>query len=528
MRRSLTALAAVIALVGALFVAPAATAEVRGASTRYETIPGAGGTPLKAFVVTPTGQGDGPFPLLVMPASWGMPGLEYVGAAAKLAFESGYTVVSYSSRGFWDSGGEIDIAGSDTVEDVSKVIDWAVANAHADPQRVGAMGISYGAGTSLLAAAADDRIKAAAALSTWTDLPASLYPNETVNQQAGELLLALGHLTGRPGPVLRQVEADYRNGDMEHAVGRVKEHSPTAHVDELNAREPAIMLGNAWGDSMFPPGTVAEFFDDLSGPKKLMLGPGDHSTLEAYGAAGLPNEVWDTAARWMHRYVAGDDNGIDEESPVLLKAPTGGDWMGYPSWPAVTRDTDKLYLGDGEALGGTPDTGWQHQVKANVPTAADSGTAMVTGTLQGLGLPTTTSIPLVSRNAAGVWTSKPTEQSTTVSGTPRLRATVTPSVANVSLFAYLYDVGPAGVGRLVTHKPLTLRDVTPGEARDVDLALDPTSWQVPAGHRLTLVVDTVDPRYQDASTSPSTVTFGSPDGHPASLTVPLGASGETP
>src|SRR5690349_14040012 len=72
------------AAAGALLV-PATSAASFGAETTYQTIPGAGGTPMRGFVVTPTGRGDGPFPLLVMPASWGAPDLEYVGAAQKLA-----------------------------------------------------------------------------------------------------------------------------------------------------------------------------------------------------------------------------------------------------------------------------------------------------------------------------------------------------------------------------------------------------------------------------------------------------------
>jgi predicted acyl esterase len=207
-RRSLVP---VLVLLSTLLGAPAAVA-APGHQISYETIPGVGGTSLKAFVVEPTGQGSGPFPLLVMPSSWAVPDIEYVGAAAKLAKESGYVVVSYTSRGFWDSGGEIDIAGPETVGDVSKVIDWAIANAHADGTKVGAAGISYGAGQSLLAAANDRRIKAAAALSTWTDLARSLYPNNTVSKQAVELLLAAGHATGRPGPVLQEAEDAYRDG----------------------------------------------------------------------------------------------------------------------------------------------------------------------------------------------------------------------------------------------------------------------------------------------------------------------------
>ena len=95
-----------------------------GFSTSYQRIPGAGGIELGAVVLTPTGQGDGPFPLVVMPSSWGVPNVEYVGQGTKLA-TAGFQVISYSSRGFWDSGGGIDIAGPPTVADVSKVIDWA-------------------------------------------------------------------------------------------------------------------------------------------------------------------------------------------------------------------------------------------------------------------------------------------------------------------------------------------------------------------------------------------------------------------
>lgn len=47
----------------------------------------------------------------------------------------------------------------DTVADVSRVIDWGLARADGDPARIDVGGISYGAGQSLLAAAADPRIR---------------------------------------------------------------------------------------------------------------------------------------------------------------------------------------------------------------------------------------------------------------------------------------------------------------------------------------------------------------------------------
>jgi predicted acyl esterase len=522
-RRSLTLLLTTLLAFGLL----TPVAQAAGFTTSYRSIPGVSGTPIRAFVIEPTGRGNGPFPLLVLPSSWGINNIEYVGAAAKFAYESGYVVVSYTSRGFYDSGGEIDVAGSDTVGDVSKVIDWAVDNARGDVGKVGVAGISYGAGQSLLAAAVDPRIKAVAALSTWTDLARSLYPNETVNAQAVEVLLAAGKLVGRPGPVLREAEDAYRNGRFNEVVPISESRSAVNKVAAINANRTAVMIGNAWNDGIFAPGQVTDLFAKLTGPKRLMLSPGDHATAELFGAAGLPNEIWDSVGRWFDRHVRGVDNGIDRENPVNLKPNNGGDWRSYPNWAAVSAAQDTLYLtgpswGTGE-LATAASSGWQNRIVAGWPTVADSGTLLLSGALQGfLNIPTGVSTPLVDRNVAGVWSGPTYSRATAVSGTPRLHVTVAPSAPTTTLYAYLYDVGSFGLGALVTHKPVTLRNSAPGVARTVDIELEPVVWNVEAGHRLVLVVDTVDPRYLSESALGSTVAFSSPAADPSWLRVPRG------
>ncbi|GAB2865732.1 CocE/NonD family hydrolase [Lentzea nigeriaca] len=495
MRRSLVS---VLVLLTTLLGAPAAIA-APGSTITYKSISGAGGTTLKAFVVEPTGVGGGPFPLLVMPSSWAVPNIEYVGAAAKLAKESGYVVVSYTSRGFWDSGGEIDIAGPDTVNDVSKVIDWAVANAHADVTRIGVAGISYGGGQSLLAAANDPRIKAVAALSTWTDLARSLYPYSTVNKQAVEVLLAAGHATGRPGPVLTEAEDAYRDGRFWEVVPISAGRSAASKIAQINANGTAVMIGNAWNDGIFAPGQVADFYSKLTGPKRLMLSPGDHATAELFGAAGLPNEIWESVGRWFDRYVKGTANGVEAEQPVQLKPNNGGTWQKYGTWPAGAADTMQL---DAKKI----HAGWN--------TVADSGTVLLSGALQGfLNIPTGVALPFIDRNLAGVWSGPQYPNGATLAGTPKLKLTVTPSAETTTLFAYLYEVGPLGLGSLITHKPVKVTGA--GLTQTLDVELEPTVWNVGAGDRLALVIDTVDPRYLTESTRGSTVTFG-----PSSLSVP--------
>ncbi len=117
------------ALLSAAVLSPPAHATV-GSTTQKVRIPVDDGTELSALVITPTGT-EGPHPLLVMPSAWSTNKLLYVGAAWKLARESGYQVISYTSRGFHESGGRIEVAGPRDVADARAIIDWALANTDA-------------------------------------------------------------------------------------------------------------------------------------------------------------------------------------------------------------------------------------------------------------------------------------------------------------------------------------------------------------------------------------------------------------
>lgn len=501
-----------------------------GFSKRYESIASFDGTRLGALVLVPEGQGAGPFPLVVMPSSWAVPNLEYVGRASVMA-SAGYIVVSYSSRGFWDSAGKIDIAGAPTVEDVSAVIDWALANTPADANAIGASGISYGAGTSLLAAARDPRIKAVAALSGWADLQASLYADRTVSKQGVALLVTAGALTGRPGPELTQITSKVAVGDYDGAVAgflqAAAERSVVNEVQAINQNGTAVLLANSFNDGLFPPNQYIDFYNRLQVPKQLFFSQGDHATAELLGALGLPNAVYTAVTRWFDRYLKGQSNGVDNESPVQLSTLNGA-WLHYADWNAVQGQATRYglnrpagLLSPTGALSADVSTGWSHRIATGVPTLADSGIVLVSGLLQGLGQPVTTSIPLVSRVGAAVWRGPVYTSTRRLVGSPSLRLTVTPSQANVSLFAYLYSVDALGIGQLLSHAPYSLRDATPGQATTIELALQATAVDIPAGRRLMLVVDTTDPRYTDATRFGGNVTFASPSATPSVLTVPL-------
>ncbi|MFD9353526.1 CocE/NonD family hydrolase [Streptomyces sp. NPDC060031] len=521
-----TTAAAVAALLAAaaLGLAPhqaqaAPTAVTTAAATtpaelRFHDIPGSGGITLKGNVFTPAGAEPGRrYPLIVLPTSWGLPQIEYIVQAKKLA-DSGYVVVSYTSRGFWLSGGEIETAGPKDIADVSAVIDWALATTPADADRIGLGGVSYGAGISLLASAHDARIKAVVALSGWADLIESIYSGRTQHLQAAGMLGAAGFLTGRPGPELQQILGDFLGSKLDREQQMIdwgKKRSAAGQVDRINANGAAIMLGNAWGDTIFPPNQYAKFFEELTGPKRLELRPGDHATAEGTGLLGLPNDTWTNAHRWFDRYLKGERNGVDAEAPVQIKSRSNDGYEGYADWKAVgSGGAERLALADSEHL------------FANVDSGADGGIIFLSSVLdQFAQAPPVASIPLLPRAFAAVWQSQRYDEERRVRGTVKLHTTLTPTKSDGTFVAYLYDVGPLGIGKLITNAPYTFHDKAPGQSFGVDLELFSTAYDVPEGHRLALVVDTVDPLYIEHNPTGAQLTFSSPRTDPSYVSVPL-------
>ncbi|GCB44719.1 alpha/beta fold hydrolase [Streptomyces sp. NL15-2K] len=495
---------------GTLGLAPTAQAAT---GIRFVDITGDGGTVLKANVVTPAGADTTRrYPLLVLPTSWGLPQVEYLAQAQKLA-DSGYIVVSYNVRGFWQSGGEIEVAGPPDIADASRVIDWALANTPADARHIGMAGVSYGAGISLLAAAHDKRVKAVASLSGWADLIDSIYSGRTQHVQAAGLLDGAGLVTGRQSAELRQIFDDFYASNLAEEpeiVAWGKKRSAATYVDRLNSNDTAVMLANAWGDTIFPPNQYTDFYEKLTGPKRLQMRPGDHATAEVTGLFGLPNDVWTDTERWFDRYLKGENNGIDREQPVRLKSRSSGGYEDYPDWKSVGATRKKI------ALAGTT------TIRANVDSGANGGVVFLSSILDQVAqLPPIASIPLLPRRWAAVWQSEKYATAQRVRGTAKLHTTLTPTKESGTLVAYLYDVGPLGLGKLVSNAPYTFHGRTPGKPFDVDLELFSTAYDVPAGHRLALVVDTVDPLYVEHNPAGAQLTFSSPAIDPSYVSIPL-------
>ncbi|ADP81385.1 CocE/NonD family hydrolase [Pseudofrankia inefficax] len=486
------------------------------------------GTALTGNVVTPPGSGA--HPLAVIPAAWGFQDTTFESEAEALS-KRGYVVVTYNTRGFFGSGGTVDVAGPLDVSDVSDVITWALGHTPADPGRIGVAGLSYGAGIALLASAADPRIKAVGSLSGWTDFGYSLYAANTRHKAAVNLLTTTQQLTGgRSGTEFTTFLDDYsafRNMPAVLAWARIR--GAGTYLDAVNEHHPAIFMAAAYGDNYFSPNPQIDFFTALTGPKTLRLAPGDHGTNEIGGVLGLPNSVWSAAWDWFDRYLRPGSPAATAAAPAPVQLTTDdGAVETYPNWAAVTRSTSTLrlgpaFLGTGE-LSPTAATGaWSTTIRSGTDTTANAGTILVTKALQGIThLPPALRLDTVDRRDGAVWQSAPNFWPQRLRGIPALRLNVTPNLATGTVVGYLYDTGPTGSSTLISKAVYTYLDAKPGTALAATLTFDPVARDVAIGHRLSLVIDTKDDLYYDLDGAGGTVAFGSPDGEPSQLTVPLG------
>ncbi|MFI9203047.1 CocE/NonD family hydrolase [Streptomyces sp. NPDC053048] len=527
-RRPWTALLLVLtALVPALAgAAPAVCAAPRPAITaRPVLIPAPGGALLKGTVAEPGGRG--PHPLVVMPRWAAMPELAMTRAQLTVAHR-GYTAVVYSTRGLGGPAGVADMAGPRDVADVSHVIDWALRHTTGDPRHIGMVGASYGATLGMLAAAADPRVDAVAALSGWVDMMDVLEDHGTPTLMALAVTLygSTVHGGGRRGALLR----DFLRQDRERLAAWARPRSPITHLDTYNARGTAFFLAHTWGESVTPFGRMGEFFDRLRTPKRLEMRPGDHAGPEFATAALLSSELIDSVLRWMDHGLKGTGNGVDREAPVQIRPVNSGPMFGarygfegHAGWEAMTGSRHRLFPGAGRSLSDAPaGPPWRTTLITGLGTVADNGPVFIPRSVVKLvGAHVPRPLSLVLPGTGSVWATRPLPAPRYVRGTPQVRVTVTPSAGKGTIVFYLYDVDALGNGSLMTWGPWSFSGRAPGRPFTVETGLHPTAYDLPAGHRLAMVAGTTDSQMIGRNRLGARISLSSEPGSPSWLDVPL-------
>jgi hypothetical protein len=286
-------------------------------ATRVETWDG---VPLDASLTLPPAAVAGPYPLIVDLHGWSLEK-----AASPFTDEAldGYAVLSYTARGFHlscgtpasrvpdptltdpnacTSRGWIRLADARyEVRDTQFLAGRLADEGIAIPDRIGARGVSYGGGQSMMLAALRDRvmlpdgtlvpwasplgtpmrIAAAAPMIPWSDLAYSLVPNGRTldyldlnpygshpgveKQSLLNILYALGIATGFYAPSGSDPDADLvawktrldagepYDGDplLTHALDEEMRHHSAYYIDD--SEEPApLFIYNAFTDDLFP------------------------------------------------------------------------------------------------------------------------------------------------------------------------------------------------------------------------------------------------------------------------------------
>lgn len=517
-----------------------------------------------------------PRPLVIVPAGWtpvGWPLFEY--AHLTLALR-GYHVLAYTPRGIgltfplpnggyvdgpFTSGGTIDVGGPLDWCDGSSVIDYAIE--YFAPSRIGFLGESYGSGIAQLVAARDERVDAVVALSTWGNLATSLYHHGTRHLQAVTTLLGLtgGPVERKFDPETQQILADFAaNQNLDEVVAWGTERAPESCVEATNTRGVPTFVSNTWHEGLFPVNQVLTTFNQLTVPKRLNLWIGDHAVPEGPGLTGPltgptgPNLAMAEAYAWLDHHLLDVSNEVpgwpEVNNQVMFSyltqpAPDPGSGENVvvtparreprPSWDEVTVSTEQWFLaeaGSGRrdgSLGADPEPGWTRDFTAGELTDATAMDAIVaTGQAEWNGNPKVYETEKFDRQLLAVWSTGPlsagANQDTArrIRGIPRVRLTVRSSAASATLVAYLFDVADDGTARIVTHEPYTLPELVPDQDVTVTWELQATAYDVPANHRLALVVNSRDRLYSHASVEGSTTTISSRQGAESFLELPLG------
>lgn len=470
------------------------------------------GVEIAANIFVPTGMQDGDLaPAVIFINSWALNEYEYLQQAGELA-EKGYIVLSYSTRGYGTSGGQINTGGPKDMSDFSRVVDFLIANYPVDPQAIGAAGISYGAGISLLGAAHDSRIKAVSAMSGWGSLVDALYGDSTPRLVWGEILTLTGDLIGDLDPIVNQHWDDLSSQNLAALPGIIEwgnERSPLHKVGQLNENGTAVYLGKAYGDVLFRPNSILELFSALEGPKFVDLEPGTHATADLLPPLiGLPeNTQWDNTYAWFDYHLKGEQNQMATAQPVNMKVKFSDSWESYDSFPIPQAQNTSFYLhprtlfDDGD-LETYHYSGWNTDDSYNTLLGSiyETGFPLVSELLaQIVDVPVLTNIPLASDAHSIYYKTDRLNDTMQIRGNPSVSVTLQPHAEQAQIYAYLYDMDALGTGTLITHGAVTLPQVGYKDKVNVDIELVTTAYDVPAGHKLVIAFDSKDIEYKSVT-----------------------------
>jgi len=307
----------------------------------------------------------------------GLSGETYPGAAARL-IEYGYVVAIADFRGLYASyGRNVGYNRGEWLEaarmDAYDLVEW-LAEQPWSTGKVGMWGCSATGGSQMQAATtAPPHLKAIFPMSCEFDI----YEFAVMGGVAPPPGMATSTPPNTPSSDDRNMLAQPVDGDddrtqlmaaiAEHADGKDsvgfapfrdsvasnvlegpwwQQSSPHTYLDEINESGIAVYAAANW-DEGSSKGGVFFTFNNLTTPKKLLVGPAGHCAwFTVQNQTGFDLAVEER--RWFDHWLKDIDNGVLQEPPVYYytyNAPEGTAWRASDSWPLANERQTRYYLG---------------------------------------------------------------------------------------------------------------------------------------------------------------------------------------
>lgn len=505
-RRLLAAAAAVVVLAGAGTWSAVASDGPSAVRRTDRVMTMADGTRLDTSYFTGASSGRRPAVLL----AHGFGGSkDDVRQEAEDLTRAGYTVLTWSARGFGRSTGRIGLNDPEhEVADVSRLIDWLAEqpqvrlDAKGDP-RVGVTGGSYGGAVSLLAAGHDRRVDAIAPAVTYWNLADALFPNGVFKKLWAGVFFNTGGGCARFEPALCRMYDRVAESGTPDAAARelLRKRSPVAVAGRIKV---PTLLVQGQTDSLFTlaqSDAAAKALRAAGAPVAVDWIAGGHD-----GGDMEDSRVQGRVTAWFDRYLKGDESAAT--GPAFRVTRTGG--------VDSTDGAAQLRGASADAYPGLRDhpravhLSGREQHVANPAGASPPGVSALPGLGGSGGLSQLSALGVgVSLDFPGQYArfdSAPLTRDLRITGSPTATVHVTSTIGDAVLFGKVYDVGPDGTRQVLPAQLVTPLRVTGAKAgKDVTVTLPAVDHEVRKGHRLRLVLASTDLGYASPA-APATYT----------------------
>jgi putative CocE/NonD family hydrolase len=472
------------------------------------------------------------------------------GDEARTLAQHGYVVLRYSSRGFGNTPGEVDMIGPKERQDMLDAVHWL--NDGANPltgglvihNDIGQYGASYGGGHAwALALANDPAVRTVVPTATWTDLYQALMPNDV------ELLAYLNgfYATGfDPTAAAINQQVDTRNNYSQELHRWVVEANARVNTADMRAGVDARSVNGRYGDIHIPVFIVQGTNDGLFTQNQAVAAyralRARHVRTRLYiGGIGHPPSNSDANSpealhvgaevlAWFDHYLKHLDNGINRMPPIEYSRAVyfNNHWDGttrsawrYPFGPA-----QRAYLCTTGPTGGTLSSapcptanpavtvnGYAGQGYDQEPVTAGPIHQGIAALTQGGSDPDlSTAPPTLTYDAATLGAG----QKLDLAGLPTFHLEVAASdqlppgvqggAAAFQLDPKLYDVDAAGKATLITRgafaEPLNALSTGTVPTHEVSFDAFGLSYLIGAGHHLRITLSTDDAPYLRPTVNP--------------------------